>query len=187
MKKFVFIKLFVFSCITFLVTGCLGGGVSAPKIPQNLNTPTVTTITKLNGVKIGLPKGWKNVEKMPKNYKETGGVVYLKHRRYGEIIIFKSPALSNAKYGKIFTRTIIETVLPDGKLVSGPMSLNHGAIVEVYKGTILVEGERHPMKMYTAYNISNGLGGKYYMHAAVSDTKKKEKVFYDFIAIADSL
>ncbi len=174
-----------FTTAMFMLSGCLMGKLSAPALPSGLNQPSPVTVTKINGLKLGLPKGWKSV-KVPKRYSKSGGIIQLKHKKYGSITIYKAPAMVDARYGKLFTHTLVETVMPDYEAKGGGYAVKSGAIIQVYSGTVNAAGERRKFNAYTAYNISQGMS-EYYMHALIIDKKRNDRVFYDFIAIANSI
>ena len=174
-----------FAPAMLMLSGCLTGKLSAPALPAGLNQPSPVTVTKINGLKLGLPNGWKSV-KVSKKDRKSGGIIELKHKKYGSITIYKAPAMADARYGQLFTHTLVETVMPDYEAKGGGYAVKSGAIIRVYTGTMKVVGERRKFNAYTAYNISQGMS-EYYMHALILDKKRNARVFYDFIAIANSI
>lgn len=174
-----------FAAAMLMLSGCLIGKLSAPALPSGLNQPSPVTVTKINGLKLGLPNGWKSV-KVSKKDRKSGGIIELKHKKYGSITIYKAPAMADARYGQVFTHTLVETVMPDYEAKGGGYAVKSGAIIRVYKGTVKAVGERVKFNAYTAYNISQGVS-EYYMYAFIIDKKRKARVFYDFIAIANSI
>ncbi len=183
--KHPFTYVLFFTTAMFMLSGCLMGKLSAPAMPSGLNQPSPVTVSKINGLKLGLPKGWKSV-KVPKRYSKSGGIVQLKHKKYGSITIYKAPSMADAKYGKLFTHTLVETVMPDYKAKGSGYAVKSGAIIRIYKGTMKAAGMRSKFNAYTAYNISQGMS-EYYMHTLVIDKKRNASAFYDFIAIANSI
>lgn len=181
MKKF---KIFIsITSLSFFIIGCMSLSPTAPPIPDNLYKPSPTRINNINGINISLPDGWKNVPDIPKNYKESGGIIYLEHKEFGNIIIYKKPFIADERYGKLFLSTMIPSVMPDAQS-SREMALKKGGILQIHKGTISVEGERFDYIIYTAYNIDQGA---YYMHSGIIDKPENKKLLNDFIAIADSI
>jgi len=185
MKIRIFTQTLFFVIVIFMLSGCLLGKLSAPDLPQNLNQPSPVTLTEINGLKLGLPKGWKSV-KVPDGYMSGGGIIQLEHKKYGSITIYKAPAMADARYGKLFTQTMIEEMMPNFEDVGGAYALKSGAIIKIHKGTMKVGGERMNFIYYSAYNISQGMT-EYFMNCTQTDKKSKETFFYDFIAIANSI
>lgn len=185
MKQRLLLQTLFFTVAAVMLSGCLLGKLSAPDLPPALNKPSKVKMAEINDLKLGLPKGWKSI-KVPKRYKKSGGIIQLKHKRYGGITIYKAPTMADARYGKLFTQTLVETVMPDYEEKGGGHAVKSGAIIQIYKGTVKVEGERIKFNAYTAYNISQGLG-EYYMHSLIVDKVRNERAFYDFIAIANSI
>ncbi len=185
MKHCIFTRALFFAVVTLMLSGCLMGKLTAPDLPQKFNQPSPVTMTEINGLKFGIPKGWKSV-KVPKGYLGSGGIVQLEHKRYGSITIYKAPAIADARYGKLYTHTLVEEVLPDYEENGGAHALASGAIIQIYKGTMKVEGNRMKFVFYASYNISQGLT-EYFMHSIQPTKVSDDKAFYDFIAIANSI
>lgn len=185
MKHRIFTHALFFAIVTLMLSGCLTGKLSAPDLPQKFNQPSPVTMTEINGLKLGLPKGWKSV-KLPKGYLSSGGIIQLENRKYGAITIYKAPVMADARYGKLFTQAMVEEIMPDYEKNGGAYALKSGAIIQMYKGTIKVSSSRMKFLFYGAYNISQGMS-EYFMHGMQLNEKRKEKSFFDFIAIANSI
>ncbi len=184
MKHRIFAQTLFSTIVTLMLSGCLIGKLSAPDLPQKFNQPSPVTVTEINSLKLGLPKGWKSV-KLPKNHEESGTIIVLDHKKHAAIFIYKAPAIADARFGKLVTHGLVEEVMPDYEEKGGAYALESGAIIQLYKGTILVGGDRVKFNFYAAYNISQSMS-EYYMHTIQTD-KLSEKAFYDFIAIANSI
>ncbi len=185
MNHRIFTRTLFFAMVTLMLSGCLMGKLTAPDLPEKFNQPSPVTINEINGLKFGMPKGWKSV-KVPKGLLNAGGIIQLEHKKYGDITIYKAPAMADARYGKLFTHSLVEEMMPDYEENGGAYALKSGAIIQIYKGTIKVGGERTKFLLYSSYNISQGLT-EYFMHSTQVNKKSKDKVFYDFIAIANSI
>jgi hypothetical protein len=181
MKYRMFIQVLGFAIATFMLSGCLIGKLSAPDLPQKFNKPSPVTMTEINGLTLGLPKGWKSVE-VPEDLLSVGGFIQLEHKKYAAITIYKAPDMADARYGKIYTQTLVGEIMPDYEPVSGAYGLESGAIIETYEGTLKVSGYRMKFVFYGGYNISQGMT-EYFMHGLESNGNG----FYDFIAIANSI
>lgn len=185
MNHRIFTHALFFVMAILMLSGCLMGKLTAPDMPEKFNQPSPVTMTEISGLKFGIPKGWKSV-KVPKGYLSSGGIIQLEHKKYGGITIYKAPTMADARYGKLFTHTLVEEVLPDYELNGGAHALASGAIIQIYKGTMKVEGNRTKFIFYASYNISQGLT-EYFMHSIQPAKVSDDKAFYDFIAIANSI
>ncbi|VAX06221.1 hypothetical protein MNBD_GAMMA25-996 [hydrothermal vent metagenome] len=180
-----FTQAMFFAIVTLMLSGCLIGKLSAPDLPQKFNQPSPVSMIEINGLKLGLPKGWKSVA-VPKGYKKSGGIIQLEHKKHGSITIYKAPAMADARYGKLFIQTMVEEMMPDYEENGGAYALKSGAIIQIYKGTIKVGSERVKFFYYGSYNISQGMT-EYFIHSMQVNKKSKDRAFYDFIAIANSI
>ncbi|MDH5445666.1 MAG: hypothetical protein OEY52_08930 [Gammaproteobacteria bacterium] len=166
------------------LAACLGVTLTAPDMPAKMFKPSKVKMTTINGVKLGLPAGWKNNPKITKNYKASDTVVLIEHKKLGEMVIMKKPFMGDARYGKIVVLGLVPEVMPDAERVTREMSLPNRAIMQIFRGTFTVGGRRMPFRMYTAYNID---GGTYHMYANMPDTKENKRLYNDFIAVANSI
>lgn len=167
-----------------ILVGCAGMAV----IPEQLNKPSAATQTSINGISVALPEGWKTVPLTPSEV-ESRMVLHLVNKDINCFIeVFKLPPLMTRQAVRGYEQTVVNGAFPKHELTFGPYALQNSAMAPVvsrYKTSIVLEGQRKPIAVNTAYNIGQGLTGYFVMmqgHESVVrsvTTAAVEKVYND--------
>jgi hypothetical protein len=198
----------------FMVVGILVGCAGRAILPQALNKPSPAAKTSINGISVALPEGWKSLPLEPSE-SESGVVLHLENDVINGVTqIFKLPPLITKNGVLGYEQSVLDSAFPNHELTFGPFALRDSAmapIVSRHKASIVLEGQRKPIAVLTAYNIAQGMTSYFVLmqaHESLVRTattaavkKVQEEVgaqdaqdydwtaigFNDFLAIVESL
>lgn len=168
-------------CLVMLMSAC-SSMKSVPPLPVQPNQ-SAGALTDVNGLELYLPLGWislplSEVDKEAKVKAKIKDVL-----TNSSIIVYGLPSMAADSVKKYFRDSIRVATFQDSTKAFGTYSYS-SALIDGYKGSLVVEGERMEADIYEAYGMESGFTSYYLFGMAF---RGKDKFYHDFVNVAGSL